>query len=86
MCRANVYEILLTDYNPLCSSQLINFGRITFSCGFTASSQLKIDINIGGSGYKRIHFPISITLIINSEVIQVLIVYYSEVIRINSVN
>ena len=72
--------------DPLSNTQLINFGRITFSCGFTASSQLKIDINIGGSGYKRIHFPISITLIINSEVIQVLIVYFSEVIRINSVN
>ena len=64
----------------------MNFGRITFSCGFTASSELKIDISIGGSGYRMIHFPIRITLIINSEVIQVLIVYYSEVIRVNSVN
>ena len=68
------------------ATQLINFGRITFWYGFTASSQLKIDVYIGGSGYKRIHFPISITLIIKSEVIQVLIVYFSEVIRINSVN
>ena len=64
----------------------MNFGRITFSCGFTVSSQLKIDIFIGGSGYRMIHFPISITLVINSKVIQVLIVYYSDVIQINSVN
>ena len=67
-------------------AQFINFGRFTFLCGFNSSSQLKIDIFVGGSGYRMIQISIIITLIINSEVIQVLIVYYSEVIRINSVN
>ena len=69
----------------LLGSQFINFGRFTFLCGFNSSSQLKIDI-FGGSGYGTIQISIIITLIINSEVIQVLIVYYSEVIRVNSVN